>query len=147
MDSHYKDKTLSRPCHDPLIFIMESHSWKDRLCIETGPDSTASIICTRSENWTPSQYKDGISRYGISIIKIRRSCDRLIFIMGMPTMAGKTVPLYWEGPHNPRNVISVIHSYFSSWLIKVYFELKFRKVQIYWVPPRNFVDLGGSELM
>ena len=34
----------------------------------------------------PSQYKDRLSRYGISIIMIRRSWDRLIFIMGNPIL-------------------------------------------------------------
>ena len=44
-----------------------------------------------------SQYKEGLSRYGISIKKIRRSWDRLIFIMGVPILVRrhlyiKTVP-------------------------------------------------------
>ena len=34
----------------------------------------------------PFQNKDDISRYGISIIKIRRSHDCLIFIIGMPIL-------------------------------------------------------------
>ena len=37
--------------------------------------------------WTPSQYKDGLSKYVIFIIKIRLSWNRLIFIMGI---------LYWQ---------------------------------------------------
>ena len=41
--------------------------------------------------WDSSQYKDGLSMYGISIIKIRRSWDRLIFIMWIPILAR---PLY-----------------------------------------------------
>ena len=47
-------------------------------------------------SWTPSQYKDGLSRYGVSIIKIRRSWDRLIFIMGIPILVRPS--LYWGGP-------------------------------------------------
>ena len=34
----------------------------------------------------PSQYKDHISNYVISIIRIRRSCDRLIFILSSLTL-------------------------------------------------------------
>ena len=40
--------------------------------------------CEPSDCFTESQYKDGLPRYGISIIMIRRSRDRLIFIMGIP---------------------------------------------------------------
>ena len=34
--------------------------------------------------WAPFQYKDRLSGYGIPILKIRRSRDRLIFNMGIP---------------------------------------------------------------
>ena len=34
----------------------------------------------------PSQYKNGLSRYGISIIMIRWSWESLIFIMGVPIL-------------------------------------------------------------
>ena len=34
--------------------------------------------------WALSQYKNGLSRYGIPMLKIRRSQDRLIFNMGIP---------------------------------------------------------------
>ena len=46
----------------------------------------------------PSQNIDGLSRYGIFIIKIQRSSDRLIFIMGLPILVRRHV--YIEmGPH------------------------------------------------
>ena len=49
--------------------------------------------------WAPSQYKNRLSRYGISITKIRLSGDRLIFIMmGVPILTGKTLSLYWDRP-------------------------------------------------
>ena len=38
------------------------------------------------ENRTPFQYKDPLSRLGLSIIKIIRSWDPLIFIMGIPIL-------------------------------------------------------------
>ena len=37
----------------------------------------------QSTHWTPPQYKDGLSRYVIYIIKMRQSSDCLIYIMGM----------------------------------------------------------------
>ena len=33
--------------------------------------------------WVPSQYKDRLSRHGITMLKIRRSRDRLIFNVGI----------------------------------------------------------------
>ena len=36
--------------------------------------------------WTTSQYKDGLSRVVISIVKIRRSWDGLIFMMVIPVL-------------------------------------------------------------
>ena len=45
----------------------------------------------------PSQCIDHISRYGISIIKIRRSCDRVIFNYNEIPYTGKTF-LYWNNP-------------------------------------------------
>ena len=35
---------------------------------------------------TPSQYKDGLPRYGIPYVNTRRSWDSLIFTMGIPTL-------------------------------------------------------------
>ena len=45
------------------------------------------------------QFKARLPRYEISIIKIRRSWERLIFIMGIHT--GKTVSLYRSSPPPP----------------------------------------------
>ena len=42
------------------------------------------IVVTSNQPRAPSQYKDNLSRYGISIIKVRRSWDRLIFIIPRP---------------------------------------------------------------
>ena len=50
------------------------------LYIETAPMSF--LVMT----WAPSQYKDCLSRYGIPMLKIRRSWDHLIFNMRI---------LYW----------------------------------------------------
>ena len=46
-----------------------------------------------------SQYKDG-DRFGISIIKIRRSHDRLIFIMGIPIPVRRHLYI-GTGPRGP----------------------------------------------
>ena len=43
----------------------------------------------------PLKYKDDLSRYKISIIKIRRSWDRFIFIMGISILVGRYL-LYWD---------------------------------------------------
>ena len=46
-------------------------------------------VCYKSSHtstWVPPQYKLGLSRYDVSIIKIRRSYDRLIFIIGIPIL-------------------------------------------------------------
>ena len=37
------------------------------------------------------KFTDGFSRYGISIIKIRRSGDRLFFIMGIPVLVKRDI--------------------------------------------------------
>ena len=37
-------------------------------------------------SWAPSQYKDGLYRYGIFIIKMRWLWDHLIFVMGFPVL-------------------------------------------------------------
>ena len=68
--------------------------WK---CTKLEPDSRHShqsyidhkYVSTRlQQKYTgaPSQYKDGLYRYGISMLKIRRSRDRLIFNTGTPTL-------------------------------------------------------------
>ena len=44
-----------------------------------------------------SQYKDRFSRHGIPMLKIRRSRDRLIFIMGIPILVRRY--LYIETTH------------------------------------------------
>ena len=44
--------------------------------------------------WALCQYKDGLPRYEIPIMKIRRSWDRLIFIMGIPILVRRWVPGY-----------------------------------------------------
>ena len=51
-----------------------------------------------------SQHKDCLSRYGIPMLKIRRSQDRLIFNMGIP------IYLYWDAPHGP---VSILRSSFQ----------------------------------
>ena len=72
--------------------MINSHTCKDRLYIETEPWNTSQEICTRLchdffvavvSPGTPSQYK---YRYGIPVLKIRRSWDRLIFNMGIPIL-------------------------------------------------------------
>ena len=68
---------------------------------------TPSITICRASQWhlhlmnkrTLCQYKDGLFRYGIFIIKIRRLWDHLIFIMGIPILARQY--LYTErGPEH-----------------------------------------------
>ena len=59
--------------HGPHPLQLPRHSSHDRL----------PHVTTRA----PVQYKDSLSRYRISIIKIRRSWDRLIFIMRTPILA------------------------------------------------------------
>ena len=44
-------------------------------------------FCLVLNTWAPSWYKDRLSMYGITIINLRRSWDRLIFIIGS---------LYWQ---------------------------------------------------
>ena len=48
------------------------------------PGKTVFLIETAPR--VPSQYKDGLSKYGISIIKMRWSWNCLIFIMGIPIL-------------------------------------------------------------
>ena len=48
--------------------------------------------------WAPSQHKDRLSRYGISMLKIRRLRDCLIFNMGVPILV--RWHLYIETPTN-----------------------------------------------
>ena len=48
------------------------------------PGKTVFLIETAPR--APSQYKDGLSSYGISFIKIRRPWDRLIVIMWIPIL-------------------------------------------------------------
>ena len=62
-----------------LLSMMEQH-------YENGVNFFISHLWL-SGPWAPSQCKDGFSMYVISIIKIRRSWDRLIFIMGIPVLA------------------------------------------------------------
>ena len=44
------------------------------------------MVAWHPEPRAPSRYKDGLSRYGIPILKIRRSRDRLIFNIGIPIL-------------------------------------------------------------
>ena len=55
----------------------------------------------------PSQYKDHLFRYGISIIKIRGSWDRLIIIMGIPLPVMQRLYILKFGDSSP-NLWSVI---------------------------------------
>ena len=43
--------------------------------------------------WVPSQYEDGLNRYGIHIINIRRS-----YLYNGNPYPDNTSYLYWEGP-------------------------------------------------
>ena len=62
------------------------------------------IVYQKSSNgpWALFQYKDSLSRYDISIIKIRPSWDCLIFIMGIPILVRwhlfleKSLPLFFK---------------------------------------------------
>ena len=47
----------------------------------------------------PSQYKDRLSRYGIPVLKIRRSRDRLIFNMEIPILVRRHLNLYSDDPN------------------------------------------------
>ena len=75
------------------------------------------LQCQRSnhkESRALSQYKDGISRYAFSIIKIRRWSDRLIFIMGI---LSKATSLYWDGPRERHhiNLLRMIKTEQNRW--------------------------------
>ena len=48
------------------------------------------------ENWVSSQHNKSLFMYGISTMKIRRSPDRLIFIMGTYILVRRC--MYWENP-------------------------------------------------
>ena len=56
------------------------------------------IIWYIDASWAPSQYKDGLSRYGISISKIRRPWYRLIFTMGISIPVRRHLVTYCHGP-------------------------------------------------
>ena len=60
----------------------------------------------------PSQYKDGFLGYGISIIKIRRSWDRPIFIKGIPMLV-RHIFLYF--------LKTILHMH--GWICKLYWGL------------------------
>ena len=65
--------------------------------------------CQRSnhkESRALSQYKDGLSRYAVSIIKIRRWSDRLIFIMGILILVRRH--LYIETAPRERHHINLL---------------------------------------
>ena len=55
---------------------------------------------TKQGAWAPSEYKDCLSRYGISMFKIRRSRDGLIFNRWIPVL----VRLYWDGPQGVNEI-------------------------------------------
>ena len=66
----------------------------------------------------PSEYKDGLTRSEIYIVKLRRSWDRLIFMMGIPTLVRRhlhieTVPgvkTFFHGV-NRHNIYSITRGY------------------------------------
>ena len=77
--------------------------------------------CYHTIIWGPYQNKDGLSRYGIYIIKIRRSWDRLIFIMDSPILGWRHFNIE-AGPRRP-----LIPSFEREWIMflspcKVYFK-------------------------
>ena len=51
----------------------------------------------------PSQYKNGLSRYGVSIMKIRRSSDRVIFIIGIPLLVRRHLYIESGAPYSYQN--------------------------------------------
>ena len=97
-NSYHKDKMVSRPSH---LHAGESlHlARKDSLYIEIGPGSHLNI-------------KMSSNQYRISMLKIRRSHDRLIFNMGIPK-PGKTVFILKQGPGPPYRIFR-----FSQWCMR-----------------------------
>ena len=67
-NSHYKDKTVVRPAY--------LYNW----------DSYTGEASLYWDQWDQISGKDIAFHMGISIIKIRRLWDRLIFIMGIPVL-------------------------------------------------------------
>ena len=65
-------------------------------------------------NWALSQYIDRLSGYGIDIIEIRRSSDRLIFTMGIPIILRRH--LCWDGPFSSSNANASARSWCTSGL-------------------------------
>ena len=99
--------------HDRLVFIMGIHTWKDGLCIETGPwfrlrsfefkaifqhRYTCILLFTCRCNMNTLCYLYRNSRY-----KDKRSWERLMFIMGI-LIPGKTV-VVWK--HHPGDNLSI----------------------------------------
>ena len=77
----------------------------------------------------PSQYKDSLSKSGIFVKNIRRSCDGLVFIMGIPVfMMIKTTSLYWDDPWH------------ALWIYGLY-------IQFHKSPRWYFVLLWGSSII
>ena len=65
---------------------------------------------TKQGAWAPSEYKDCLSRYGIPMLKIKRSRDGLIFNVWIPIL----VRLYWDGPQGVNKICtqsSVFHAF------------------------------------
>ena len=69
------------PCQPPVRLESSSHTRLPRATPQVGPWIIACI--PRYALMAPCQYRDDLSRYVISIIKIRRSWDDLIFVMGI----------------------------------------------------------------
>ena len=66
------------------------------------PGKTVFLIETAPR--TPFQYKYRLSKYGISIIKIRRSWDRFILVMGIPIQLKRHI--YTKTVHNPKAIVN-----------------------------------------
>ena len=67
-----------------------------------------------SDAWGSLNIKTWSYQFRIPIIKIRRSQDRLIFIMEIP-ISGKTVFLYWDGDLVPNYKFQRVYVNTSLW--------------------------------
>ena len=102
------------------------------------PHKTDQINITYNKvvaTWVPFQYKDNLFRYGISIVKIRLSWDRLILTIGIPILIPESQHFFISlKSYEPIwNLISPINSLFVQVLKTWSKEISFLHAKP-WIP-------------
>ena len=92
-------------CLRACILKSDLSSFKMMRLNRLWPDPCSTQGSKDFATWAPSQYKDRLTRYGIPILKIRQSRDRLIFNMGIHILVRGH--LYIETAPCPRRLCDI----------------------------------------